>query len=369
MKVCVFGGTSLYRWPIYNQMAKETGCDFYISGDDPNMGIVTYDLDKLINFKGELGVEKRIIWNFTWVKGMVRVFLKPYDLFVIGGPFGLSGWIIILLSKFSKKKVASWSHGMYGRETGLRKVIKKIFFKCCDYNFVYNKRAKELMISSGIKAEKIIPVGNALDTDEELRIRSSLKKEPLYKSLFGNDYPVLIFVGRVIKDKRLEQVIQSMASLKDKGVYINFFVIGKDVDGVNLKQLAKDSGISDQVYMYGPCYDNNIIASYFYNASLCVSPGPIGLTATNAMTYGCPVVSHDDFNHQGPEFEAIIPGKTGDFFHSNDVKDLSNIILKWTSISNEDREDIRKNCFSEVDKFWNIYSETEAFKRIFCIEA
>lgn len=343
-------------------MAKELNCDFYISADDPHMGIAKYDYSQLLNFKGELTTEKKVVGNFTWIGGMTRLFFKPYDIFVIGGPYNLNGWIMLFLSKFSRKQIASWSHGFYGRERGLRKLIKKLFFKLCNINFIYNIRSGQLMKDAGVNANSIVSVGNALDTDKELRIRHELKKNNTYQQIFGNDNPVIIFVGRVIEDKRLDQVIEAMCILKAKGENINFFVIGKDVDGVNLAEKAKNASLTDQVYLYGPCYDEDVVAHFFYNADVCVSPGPIGLTATNAMTYGCPVVSHDNFNYQGPEFEAIIPGETGDFFKENNVKELADKIVKWTTITSAEREIIRKNCFKEVDRFWNIYSETCAFK-------
>lgn len=361
MKICIIGGSSLYRLPIYNQMAKEINCDYYISEDDPQMGIVKYDVTQLSNYKGQLGQEKKVVGNFTWIGGMIGLFFKPYDIYIIGGPYCLCSWIMILLSFFSKKKIATWSHGLYGREKGLRKIIKILYYKLCDINFVYNKRAVALMEKANIKSQNIC-VYNSLDTDLELSIRNDLNVDNQYRNIFKNDYPVVIFVGRVIEDKRLHQVIDSMVYLREKGIRFNFFVVGKDIDGVNLKKIAADKGVSDNIYMYGPCYDNKITAQFFYNAAVCVSPGAVGLTATNAMTYGCPVISHDDFSHQGPEFEAIVPGVTGDFFKSNNIKDLSDKLYKWITIDSKERAEIRKNCFNEVDNNWNIYKETEAFK-------
>lgn len=54
-------------------------------------------------------------------------------------------------------------------------------------------------------------------------------------------------------------------------------------------------------------------AELIYNADLCVAPGNIGLTAMHAMMFGCPCISHNDFSWQMPEFEAIVPYKTGNF--------------------------------------------------------
>lgn len=54
-------------------------------------------------------------------------------------------------------------------------------------------------------------------------------------------------------------------------------------------------------------------AEFIYNADLCVSPGNVGLTAMHSLVFGCPVITHNCFEWQMPEFEAIQPGITGDF--------------------------------------------------------
>lgn len=364
-KICIFGGSSLYRLPIYNQMSKEIGCDFYVVEDDPSIGIKAYDKCLLTNFKGSLQ-QKKIVGDFFWLKGAAKLFWKDYDVFVLGGPFCLSYWFFIILSWFSNKKVATWSHGMYGRETGVRKLIKVLYYKCCCMNFVYNDRAQSLMYECGISKTSICTVYNSMDTDHDVSLRDGLQKTDVYTEYFKNNYPVVIFVGRVIKDKQLDIMIKAMPILHESGCDVNFFVVGQDVDGVNLNDIAKEYGVSDQVYLLGPCYDEQRLSNFYYNADLCVSPGPVGLTAISSMSFGCPVISHDDFSHQGPEFESIVRGKTGDFFKHNDVEDLAKVIINWFNThSTTDKGLIKKNTLAEIDAKWNIYSETQRFKEAF----
>lgn len=364
-KICIFGGGSLYRLPVYKLMSERIGCDFYVVEDDPSMGIKTYDYNLLPTYKGSLR-QKKLFGNFFWLKGAVSLYWKDYDIYVLGGPFCLSYWLLIILSWFSKKKVTTWSHGMYGRETGIRRVIKVLFYKLCSMNFVYNDRAKELMIQDGVKKDRICPVYNSMDTDHDLKIRQQLSSKDIYADYFKNNNPVIIFVGRVIKDKKLDLLIKAMLILKEKGHPVNFFVVGKDVDGVNLAHIAKDLGVSDSVYLYGPCYDEVILGDFYYNADLCVSPGAIGLTAISAMSFGCPVITHNDLSHQGPEFESVISGVTGDFFKADSVEDLASVIIRWfDTMTPSKKEEIRKNTMREIDTKWNIYSEVAAFEKTF----
>lgn len=363
-KCCIFGGGSLYRLPIYNLLAEKIDCDFYIGVEKNDAGIKAYDYAKLKNFAGE--IEHVKFGNFFWQKGGMKTWFRPYEYYFVGGAYGITSWLMLILSIFSKKKIVSWSHGMYGRETGLRKWIKKVFFKSCHQCLVYNQRGKQLMVESGVDANKIFVVYNSLDTDHDLAVRKYLKKTEIYKKLFHNDLPSIVFVGRVTQEKRLDLALQAIKILAEKGEPVNFLVVGKDVDGVKLGDVANELGLQDYICMYGPCYDEEKIGEMFFNADLCVSPGNVGLTAISSLTFGCPVVTHNNFSYQGPEFEAIQPGITGDFFIQGDANDLAVKIEAWTySKEKKDSTTIMENAFKEVDEKWNIYSEAAVFQKLY----
>lgn len=103
----------------------------------------------------------------------------------------------------------------------------------------------------------------------------------------------------------------------------------------------------------------------FYNADVCVSPGNVGLTAIHSLTYGCPVITHNNFPFQGPEFESIIQGKTGDFFQENDVNSLADTIQKWLSQNLHSREAIRQFAYQTIDTKWNLYYQMNILKQVF----
>ena len=94
-----------------------------------------------------------------------------------------------------------------------------------------------------------------------------------------------------------------------------------------------------------------------------MSPGNIGLTAMHVMMFGCPAISNDDFLHQGPEFEAIQDGKTGAFFKAGNSHSLAETINRWFCDHKEDREQVRKYCYDEIDKNWNPNKQIEVLRQ------
>ena len=127
--------------------------------------------------------------------------------------------------------------------------------------------------------------------------------------------------------------------------------------------MVGDLGLTNQVWFYGACYDERRIAELLYNADLCVSPGNVGLTAMHAMTFGCPVISNDNFSTQMPEFEAIEDGKTGTFFKENDIESLAEAISRWRD-SSPDRELVRKACYKVIDEKYNPHLQLETLKKV-----
>ncbi len=80
------------------------------------------------------------------------------------------------------------------------------------------------------------------------------------------------------------------------------------------------------------------LRNFSYNASVCVSPGNIGLTAIHALSFGCPIITHNNFAEQMPEFESIKPSKTGYFYQQGDIADLKDKIRKVISADESTRD-------------------------------
>lgn len=345
-------------------MASELPCDFYF-GDQLLTPIKKMDYYQLNNFRSELH-NKYLFSQFYWQSKSVRLVFKPYTYYVFPGePYCLSTWIILILAKLLKKKTVAWTHGWYGRESRVKKVVKKLFYSLFSKLMVYGEYAISLMSEEGFDKSKMVCIANSLDYDNQLKIREKLSHSSIYFTHFSNSYPVLFYIGRVQKSKKLEYIIQAMAILKQKGLPVNLVVVGKDVDGVHLDYEINKYKLGAHVWLYGPCYDEMCIGEMFYNADICVSPGNVGLTAIHSLTYGCPVITHNNFPFQGPEFESIIQGKTGDFFVENDVNSLAETIQRWLEQNLDSREEIRQFAYQTIDTKWNLYYQIDVLKNVF----
>ncbi len=351
-----------YRYPIFSAIARRFHSDFYF-GDRMYLPIKTFDYDSLEGYRGTL--RNHFIGPFYWQSGALRLAFKPYDIYFFDGePFNLSSWLMLLVCRAMGKRCIAWTHGWYGRESGLKRVVKKLYFSLYTELMVYNEYSIHLMEKEGIKAGKMFCIANALDSDKDLQIRVRLRPTSIYKDHFGNNYPTIIYCGRIQKWKRLDLILSCVARLKAKGTMVNVVFLGKDVDNVGLDRIAAQKGIESQVWLFGPCYDEAVIGEMFYNASLCLSPGNVGLTAIHALSFGCPVVTHGDFKNQNPEFDAIKPGVTGDFFKAGNLGDMTEKVLNWINKDSDARERTRAEAFKEIDTKWNIHYQIKIIEKV-----
>ena len=360
---CVFNFGSHYRKSIYQLMDKELGCDFYL-GDTLNEQIKQMDYNSLIGYKKSLK-NITLFGNFFWQKGIFNVLFKPYKHYIIDGePYNLSNWAILFFARVLRKRVYTWTHGWYGREFWLKIQIKKLFFGLAYHNFLYGNFARNLMIKEGFKGSKLSCIYNSLDYDNQLTLRNKAEATLIYRHHFQNNFYNLVFSGRLTNSKRLDLIFYALAGLQKRSIFINLTLIGPSDSKNDLYQLATNLGINDNIWFYGACYDELKLSELIFNADLCVSPGNVGLTAIHALMYGTPVLTHNCFINQGPEFEAIEDGVTGLFFDYNDVDSLSNSILRWIDYYAVDRQLIRQKCYEIIDKKYNPHYQLEVLKKV-----
>ena len=92
-------------------------------------------------------------------------------------------------------------------------------------------------------------------------------------------------------------------------------------------------------------------------------PGDIGLSAIHSLTYGTPVITHDNFKLQGPEHEAIEQGSSGDFYEFQNYDDLKSKIKNWLEKTRDKKLDII-NCREKIDKYYNPDYQIKVMKNI-----
>jgi len=343
-----------YRFAIWKKLISSNKfiLDIYFSPSNP-LGIPTPDLNNLFDdqertrfhFLKNYWLSKKIL---IWQSEVLRLtaFSKFDCIILLGEMYIISSWIACLIAKIRGKKIYMWSHGLYGNESYIKRHIRLNFLKLADVIFLYENRAKKLLVKNGFDERTLDVVYNSLDFDTHQKHYNQLKKEDstCFKKLFKDEsLPTIIFIGRITEKKKIDILIGAINKLNQTKASYNLLIVG---EGENLEfyKASSQKGIeSGWLNFYGKSYNTEETGQLIYNSDLCVSPGNIGLTAVHCLSYGTPVASHSNYKNQMPEVEAIIDGENGFLFEENDHVDLANKINSWFSKKHKlDKDEIRK---------------------------
>jgi len=329
----IYDGFPHYRKGVIEELVSSTKFEYYFFCDPDyrDNSIKTYAFKPEINVVrtgsfsiGPFYVQRNIL------KGLIKNKIR-YCIF-LGNPWFVSYWVLTPILRLLGKKVYFWSHGWISkREPFLRRTTKGLFFRLANGLLLYGRRSKEIGISRGHRSESMHVLNNSLDYRSQKRIFDDLAgispatlRQELQLPL---NCKLIICTARVTKTCRFDLLMHAAKKLKAYGHDPFVIIVGDGPETSGLATLATSLGLAHR--FWGACYDEVTLAKLYKASDLTVSPGKVGLTAMHSLAYGTPVISHDNFDHQMPEYEAIVPGVTGDFFAENSSDDLAKVMANW----------------------------------------
>lgn len=269
-----------------------------------NQHIMLYDASKVdYQHKGELidlsfEITSNPIKKFYLIIKRIIIFKKMKKRLKIDISISFldSVNLLNLLSKKNEKIIVTVHSYKSKVIKGVRgKIIKTLM------TLLYNKSdriiavshmvKKDLIEEFNLKADKIDVIYNSV----ELRKIESKKEERLekeYEKLFS-DYDVIINVGRLTKAKGQEHLIKAFAEVRKKNENAKLVILGNGELEVNLKRLAENLGLNNDVYFLG--YKSNAY-KYISKSKVLVSSSlweGFGNVIVEAMACGTPVISTD----------------------------------------------------------------------------
>ena len=360
-----------YRRAVVEALARSERADFTFVGDDHEYlrSVEPATLGPDVRFI--LAPTHHLFGPFMWQWGAVRwAASRRFDTVIMHSvPHWPCTWLGAAVARLLGKRVLFWGHGWLSRPRGLKGLVRRLFYALPHEHLSYGRLSKAYALDAGWTEDRLHVIYNSLDLEEQRAIRATISREDrlrLRQGLFGDPaVPVVICTSRLIAVRRLDQLLEALARLRDRGTPVNLVLVGDGPERAGLERRAAALGL--RVHFEGACYDERRLAALITASNATVVPGRVGLTAIHSISYGVPVVSHGDPDDQFPEWEAIIPGKTGSHFRKGDVGSLADAIAPWVAIA-EPPEAVRAACDALVDRFWNPTYQRRAIERAVCRE-
>lgn len=354
-----------YRKAIVCELAHEGSCEWTFCGDIQDFhresGIKPMEFPKDVRFE-RLNVT-RIRGSIMWQHGVMALAAsRRFDILILLGDAKFpSMWAAAALGRLTGKRVLFWTHGWTNRPHGAARLIRRYFYRLAHGLMTYGRWAKQIAIEEGFDPSRVYVIGNSLDLTSQ---RSELERLPsgrpstVRTELFGESKtPVVACISRLTEVRRLDLLLHAVAKLRASGHRANVLLVGDGPKRGELEALARDLDV--KVAFEGACYDEKRICELMTASNVTVAPGKVGLTAMHSMAYGIPVVTHDDHENQMPEFEAVIPGRTGSLFRLGDIDSLATAIKPWLRTQYVDAQ-VSAGCRTIIERFWSAPFQREA---------
>lgn len=369
---------AIYRYSVFKLLSDRDRNDFsltiYADTEEDLPGLPVVDPSYCDTDYANGGVSWIRIRNIAfrkrcfWQTGLLKLaFSRKHQLHIYWGEaHRISTWISVIISKLLGKKIAFWSHGIYGNEGKFKLFFRRKFYQLADAILLYGEYGKQVMVQNGFNAEHLYVIKNSLDTDKQSKLfEANLNKLDTVKAqFFPPEDRVILFVGRLKPQKKLKLLLEAFSALKIRNsISCKLLIIGNGTEREHLIEVAAQLGVERNVVFYGECFDEDILAPLIMMADVCVSPGEVGLTAMHSLSYGTPVITHDNFAMQMPEFEAIIPRRSGAFFHYKDVSDLSRKIVEVINLV-DNGIITRESCRAPILEYYNVNYQKKVFDQM-----
>ena len=355
-----------YRSALLRELRTSESFEYFLFGDthDRYGKVPACDLSSEPRFRPTPYI--RFLRVLAWQKGIVApTLLGNFDGYILeGDAYYVSTWVGAIFARLRRRRVLFWSHGWTRSDQGIKHVVRRLFYRLADGLLLYGDRAKTLGIECGFAADRLYVMYNSLDFEQQRKCSAAVRPDEvatLRRELFGPEpVPVVIGTARLTEKKRFDLLIRALGIVNRRGKKVGLLLVGDGPARASLESLARSENV--QVVFAGACYDEPGLARYFACASVTASPGEVGLTCMHSLGYGVPVVTHNDPSRQMPEFEAIIPGLTGDLFEPDDVEDLAEKLDRWTPAAGVVPESVRNACLSRIETRYHARFQARAIE-------
>lgn len=332
----------------FYQIAETELCRINLSKVDFHLHKYPYDL----LFKGAYEKVKKLN---LYIKLISLLLKSNAKLVVLPGYSNIEHWVMLLILLIKRRKIGVFCDSTIfdNKQTQLKFILKRFFFRRCDVVFAYGERSFKYVEGFGVKNEKIYyPCQAAEVFSPTIPIEQILEK----KNKIKNKY--YLYVGRISPEKGLDTLINAWKKLNELNIQLKLKIIG---DGTCIKQLnllIDKLGLQDCVELLGS-KTRDQLPEYYIGSRGLILPSkkePWGLVANESLFFGSPIIVSSACGCI-PE---LVKDSTGVSFNSGDVDHLVNCIIDV-----ENKLNCNLITVESCRKTISIFTPSNAAKRIF----
>ncbi|MEM3673144.1 MAG: glycosyltransferase family 4 protein [Candidatus Bathyarchaeia archaeon] len=244
----------------------------------------------------------KVFREYWFIPGILKSLphLKA-DVVHVHGYRCLSSCIALYLAHFEGVPVVFTPHGIYPPRS-LTNAFLKTFFDLTLGRFMLNfsdkiialtEHNKKLLLRIGASKDKISVVPNGVNLEDFANIGRK-DKQKVIEELNANG-PMLLYVGRIDWNKRIEKVVEAMPLILKKFSSAKFVIVGPDYANYanKLRQFGEKLGVEHALIIKGSVPRKKLLALYSI-ADVFLMPSSyegFGISLLEAMGSKIPVIA------------------------------------------------------------------------------
>jgi len=300
-----------YRIKLFKILAKEINAKFFFFSDASEKNWETLNS---VNDDG-LPVVPLLTPEISKIQLLLKLWKQlradDYDVYIQG----ISGRLIVPLTfistKLRKKPFIVWTGFWNHPNTFFHRLtfpIVKYIYRHSDAVVTYGTHVRDYIISLGVDEKKIFIAQNTADNELYNKKVSFDEKNELIKSLNAENQKIILFVGRLSKEKGINFLLQAAEILNLKSPSPNFpfpisnfkiIIIGRGDEKENLENYCQKNNINNVIFL--DYVANDQLYKYYNIADIVAVPSittpvfkePWGLIVNEAMNQGSVVIASD----------------------------------------------------------------------------
>lgn len=223
-------------------------------------------------------------------------------------------WNIAFSKKKSGFKLVSWLCGYEFHPSRLKDLLLNRFIPRYDYHLAYHSNARDYALSHGARADQVAVMHNTINEERIATLsRNEARALVVGKHPEIGDRKIILFVGAVLAEKRIEVILQALDIMRRKDAVL--MLVG---DGEHLPAIRQLCAGRDDVVITGSIVEG--VGPYFDAAELYVLPGTGGLGINEAMAHRLPIVSGFA---DGSADDLVVDGENGFRLRENTAAELA----------------------------------------------
>jgi glycosyltransferase involved in cell wall biosynthesis len=307
-----------YRQRVLERMASRIGSGFVVlAGKEYFQPTVQTAID--------LGAQLQVVENrfllgrrALWQSIPIRRAVGSDVVMATMNPRVLSTWVVLLARRLRRRRTVLWGHAWPRAGKGVRSDrLRQLQRALADAVVVYteSQRADLQQLMGG---KPVYAAPNAIYRRADIR--------PAPTPAATSDF---IYVARLVPSKKpmllLEAFVRAAATLPSEARLV---FVGDGPLRSALEGRAREAGLADRVVFTGHVSEPDRLRELYASAVASVSPGYVGLSITQSLGFGVPMLFARDEPHS-PEIEAAVEDQNSRSVSSDDPVAMATGLVRF----------------------------------------